>query len=44
MNDDGKIWGGARRPKRAAAEAAAMNDCQKRTAGQCKVRASECNK
>ncbi len=44
MNDDGKIWGGAKRPKRAAAEAAAMNDCQKRTGGQCKVRASECNK
>ena len=44
MNDDGKIWGGAKRPTRDAAELAAMNNCQKRTGGQCKVRANECNK
>lgn len=44
MSDNGKVWGGAWRTKRDAAEAAAMKDCQKRTGGQCKVRASQCNK
>lgn len=44
MSDDGKVWGGAKRPKRDAAEFAAMNNCQKRTGDQCKVRASECNR
>jgi hypothetical protein len=42
--DKGKVWGGARRPGKAAAELAAMQDCQKRTKGQCRVRASECNR
>jgi len=41
--EDGKIWGGARRDQRPAAELAAMQDCQKRGSGQCKVKASECN-
>jgi hypothetical protein len=46
-NDDGKIWGAAKRPKRDAAEKAALANCQKRTktgTGQCKMRGSECNK
>jgi hypothetical protein len=42
--DDGKIWGGADRPTRSAAELAAIEGCQKRTKVQCKVRGSECNK
>jgi hypothetical protein len=41
--ENGKVWGGARRDQRPAAELAAMQDCQKRTQGQCKVKASECN-
>jgi hypothetical protein len=40
---DGKIWGGARRGSKAAAELAAMHNCQKRGLTQCNVRASECN-
>ena len=44
MTENGKIWGGAKRPKRDAAELAAMENCQKRTKGQCKVRGAECNK
>ena len=42
--EDGKIWGGADRPTRAAAELAAMQGCQKRTKAQCQIRGSECNK
>jgi Domain of unknown function (DUF4189) len=37
-------WGGAVKPTRDAAQLAAMNDCQKHTSGQCKVRASGCNR
>jgi hypothetical protein len=46
MNENGKTWGGATRPKREEAEKAALENCQKRvsTGGQCKVRGSECNK
>ena len=44
MNPDGKIWGGALRPKRDAAELAAIENCQKRTPGQCKVKGAECNR
>jgi hypothetical protein len=43
-NEDGKIWGGAKRPRRDAAELAAMQNCQKHTKGQCKIRGSECNR
>ena len=43
-SDDGKIWGGADRPARAAAELAAIQNCQKRTKVQCKVRGAECNR
>ena len=42
--EEGKIWGGAWRREKAAAELAAMQDCQKRASGQCKIRASECNR
>jgi hypothetical protein len=46
MTSSGKVWGGATRPKRDAAEKAALENCQKRAAagGQCKVRGSGCNK
>ncbi len=37
-------WGGAVKPTRDAAALAAIADCQKRTSGQCKVRASGCNR
>ena len=44
MAADNKSWGGAQRDRRDAAELAAMENCQKRTAGQCKIRAAECNR
>jgi Domain of unknown function (DUF4189) len=37
-------WGGSVKPTRDAAALAAMNDCQKHTSGQCKVRARGCNR
>jgi hypothetical protein len=37
-------WGASVRDQKAAAELGAMQDCQKHTAGQCKVRGSECNR
>jgi|SRR5579862_3673609 len=42
--DNGTAWGGAAKPTRDAARLAAMQDCRKHTAGQCTVRASECNR
>lgn len=42
--ESGSGWGAAYRGGRDAAALAAINDCQKRTSGQCKVRASGCNK
>jgi hypothetical protein len=44
MTPDGKVWGGARRDKRDAAELAAIENCQQRTKDQCKMKASECNR
>lgn len=44
MTPDDKIWGGASRQRIDAAKLAAIENCQKRTSGQCKVRASECNR
>lgn len=44
MTEDGKVWGGAVRPKRDAAQLAALENCQKRSSGQCKLRGSECNR
>lgn len=43
-NEDGKIWGGATRPKRDAAERAAVENCEKRTSSQCKLRGAQCNR
>ena len=44
--EDGKAWGGARRPKREEAEKAATANCEKRpgAGGKCKVRQAECNR
>jgi hypothetical protein len=42
--ESGTAWGGGKQANKAAAELAAMNNCQKRTKGQCKVRSSECNR
>jgi Domain of unknown function (DUF4189) len=37
-------WGASVRDDKAAAELGAVQGCQKRTAGQCKIRGSECNR
>ena len=37
-------WGGGKHAQRARAELAAMQNCQKHTKGQCKVRGAECNR
>jgi hypothetical protein len=42
--ESGTAWRAATRPDKAATELAAMNDCQKHTKGQCKVRSSACNR
>jgi hypothetical protein len=42
--EDGKVWGGARRDQRNAADSAAIGNCQKRTTAQCKIHGSECNR
>jgi clan AA aspartic protease (TIGR02281 family) len=44
MTEDGKVWGGATRAKRDEAELAALQNCQKRISGQCKLRGAECNR
>lgn len=41
---ESNAWAAAIRDQKSAAELGAMQDCQKRTAGQCKVRGSECNR
>jgi hypothetical protein len=43
LNENGKVWGGATRPTRDAAELAATQNCQKRTQSQCQVRGADCN-
>lgn len=44
-SEGGKIaWGGAKRPARDAAKLGALENCQKRSAGKCEIRGSECNK
>ncbi|HTV88494.1 MAG TPA: DUF4189 domain-containing protein [Stellaceae bacterium] len=40
----GTAWGGAVKPSRDAAQLNAIEDCQKHTAGQCKLRAVGCNR
>lgn len=42
--EEGNAWGGGKHPQRATAELAAMQNCQKHTKGQCKIRANECNR
>jgi clan AA aspartic protease (TIGR02281 family) len=44
MTGDGKVWGGATRARRDEAELAALQNCQKRIPGQCKLRGAECNR
>jgi hypothetical protein len=41
---EGTAWGGGKNPQRATAELAAMQNCQKHTKGQCKVRSTGCNR
>lgn len=41
---EGNAWGAANRGRKDAAALAAMNDCQKRSKGQCQVRAAGCNR
>jgi hypothetical protein len=42
--EDGKHAGAAARRDREAARVAALKDCQKNNAGECVVRATDCNK
>jgi hypothetical protein len=42
--ETGKAWGGGKSPQRAAAELGAIQNCQKRSKGQCKIRGAECNR
>jgi clan AA aspartic protease (TIGR02281 family) len=44
MTDNGRIWGGATRPERAAAERAAIANCEKRTSDPCRLRSVQCNR
>ena len=41
---DSNAWGGGKSRQRAAAELSAVQNCQKRTKGQCKARSAECNR
>jgi hypothetical protein len=42
--ESGNAWGAGKRPQSAGAELDAVQNCQKRTKVQCKVRSAECNK
>jgi hypothetical protein len=42
--EKGNAWGAATRNQRDAAGLGAINDCQKHTSDQCKVRSSGCNR
>ena len=42
--ENGKTWGGATRAERAAAERAALDNCEKRTSGTCRLRSVQCNR
>jgi clan AA aspartic protease (TIGR02281 family) len=44
MTDDGRVWGGATRPERAAAEHAAVENCEKRGSASCRSRSAQCNR
>jgi hypothetical protein len=41
--ETGTAWGAGKHAQRAAAELAAMQNCQKNTKGQCKLRSADCN-
>ena len=41
---EGNAWGGGKGTQKAKAELDAVNNCQKRTKGQCKVREAVCNR
>jgi hypothetical protein len=41
---EGNAWGGGKAAQKAKAELDAVNNCQKRTKGQCKVRETVCNR
>jgi hypothetical protein len=41
---EGNAWGGGKAAEKAKAELDAVNNCQKRTKGQCKVREAACNR
>ena len=41
--EESNAWAAEMRPSKTAAELAAVERCQKNTAGQCKIRGSECN-
>jgi hypothetical protein len=42
--ESGNAWGGGKHRERARAELAALQNCQKHTKSQCKVRGAECNR
>jgi clan AA aspartic protease (TIGR02281 family) len=44
MTDNGKVWGGATRLERDAAERAAVENCEKRTSTSCRLRSVQCNR
>ena len=44
IGETGNAWGGGKHPDRAKAELAALQNCQKHTKGQCKLRGTECNR
>ena len=44
MTENGKIWGGATRSDRNAAERAAVENCEKRTSASCRLRSVQCNR
>lgn len=44
LADTGNAWGADKGRPRSAAELGAVKNCQKRTKGQCKVRATDCNR
>jgi uncharacterized protein DUF4189 len=41
---ESNAWGVSIRENKSAAELAAIQNCQQRTSGQCKIRGSECNR
>ena len=42
--ESGNAWGAGKHRDRARAELASIQNCQKRTKGQCKLRGAECNR